>query len=82
MNKQWIWYDAMTNTTQGAIADLDAGIIQWIDAPGCACGDSMNEQTFADFIMRGARYLAPPDDVQAEMRELIQRTTLEASQDA
>jgi hypothetical protein len=32
--------------------------------------------------MRGARYLAPPDDVQAEMRELIQRTTLEASQDA
>lgn len=71
--KQWLWYDDNSMTTQGAIADFDDALIQWFDEPGCACGDSVHQQSFADFMARGSRYLALPDDIRAEMRNAIEK---------
>jgi hypothetical protein len=64
----WIWQDEMTGGTMGAVVDLDNSRIDWIDQPGCACGDSMHTQTIEDFLQHGARNFPVPADVEAEMK--------------
>lgn len=68
----WMWHDEPTGGTMGAIVDLDDQKIQWIDQPGCACGNNMQEQPIDDFLNNGAIGYVP-DDILDEMRtELTQ----------
>ncbi len=64
----WMWLDEATGQVQGATLDKERLVIEWVDSPGCACDDSPDEQTIADFLANGPRYLRPPADVLAEMR--------------
>lgn len=64
----WMWQDEASGGVMGAIVNLDERRIQWLDQPGCACGDSNSEQTIADFLAKGPRWLQPPLDVETEMR--------------
>lgn len=72
MRHQWWWYDEPSHTTQAVIVDTDEGVLQWIEAPGCACGDNMQEQSIADYLGRGARWLNPPEDVREALADLLQ----------
>lgn len=64
----WMWLDEASGQVQGATLDKERLVIAWVDSPGCACDDSPDEQTIADFLANGPRYLRPPADVLAEMR--------------
>ena len=67
----WMWHDEASTGVKGANVDLDDQIIQWVDQPGCACGDNSQQQSIADFLRQGAIGYVP-DDIQAEMvSELI-----------
>ncbi len=57
----WMWFDEATNGIMGAIVDLDNQQIQWIDQPGCACGDNMQIQSIDDFLKNGAIPYVPQD---------------------
>ena len=63
----WIWADEASGGVKGARMDTDAGVIEWVDQPGCACGDDTAGQTIADFLANGPLE-SPPADVLAEMR--------------
>ncbi|MCU0514376.1 MAG: hypothetical protein MUE40_17630 [Anaerolineae bacterium] len=67
----WMWHDEDSGGVLAAIIDLEAQCIQWLDQPGCACGDSASEQSIADFLRQGPRWLQPPADVEAEMRAAL-----------
>lgn len=68
----WIWHDEASGGVKGAIVDLDKQIIQWVDQPGCACGDNAHPQSIQDFLETSAIGYVP-DDVLGEMHsELIQ----------
>ncbi len=71
MYKSFMWLNESTGGMSGAQMDLEEGIIQWFEAPGCACGGSDAEQTITDFLESGPRALIPPDDVLEEMRQAI-----------
>lgn len=71
MYKSFMWLNEATGGMSGAQMDLDEGIIEWFETPGCSCGGSDNEQSLADFLENGSRSLVPPDDVLEEMREAI-----------
>ena len=68
----WMWHDPATNGVSGAIVELDDQIIRWLDQPGCACGDSSQEQSIQDFLAKGAIGYVP-DDVLAEMHSELTR---------
>lgn len=74
MNKpkttSWMWRDD-NGGTSGADLDLHHGVVRWYDSVACACEDNKLEQTFADFLKRGAHYADPPQDVEDEMRESV-----------
>lgn len=66
----WMWRAGVG--VNGATIDAEAQVIHWYDdAGGCACGDSVAHQTFADFHARGAPLSPPPADVLSEMRATI-----------
>ncbi len=71
MKSQFMWQDESSGGVQGAIIDHEAGMIQWLDQPGCACGDDAQWQSISEFLAKGAFYLAPPDDILAEMRAAL-----------
>lgn len=66
----WIWADAASGGVKGARIDLAAGLIEWVDQPGCACGDSIERQTIADFLAKDP-FESPPPDVMEEMRDVL-----------
>lgn len=73
INTTWMWrYEA---DVQGATLNLDDHTIDWADTVGCLCGDSDNgyEQTFADFLQRGARFTDPTPEIEAEIRRSIEQ---------
>jgi len=51
----------------GAKIDVERKIVQWFDEIGCACDDSTDIQTYAQFIEQGAMFSDAPDDVIAEL---------------
>ena len=57
----WMWHDEASNGVKGAIVDLDSQVIQWMDQPGCACGDNAQPQTIADFLKKSAIGYVPAD---------------------
>ena len=65
MNRSWMWNNGAG--VQGAV--IEEGKVRWFNEPGCACSGNETEQTIADFIEKGPRYLLPPDDVLAEMQD-------------
>ena len=71
MYKSFMWQNEATGGASGAQIDLEDGIIQWFESPGCACGGSDGEQSLTDFLENGPRALIPPDDVLEEMRQAI-----------
>lgn len=66
----WIWADEASGGVKGVRVDVASGIIEWVDQPGCACGDAASKQTFADFLSAGPLE-SPPADVVAEMRQAL-----------
>jgi hypothetical protein len=66
----WMWRDE-DGGVQGADLDLAHGVVRWYDSVACACEDNKLEQTFADFLRRGAHYADPPADIEAEMRAAV-----------
>ena len=66
----WIWADSESGGVKGARYDAAADLIEWIDQPGCACGNAIQRQSIADFLSQGPRE-TPPDDVLGEMRRAI-----------
>ncbi|MCY3977453.1 MAG: hypothetical protein OXG23_05100 [Chloroflexi bacterium] len=70
MTTSWIWADEATGGVKGARLDLALGFIEWVDQPGCACGDAASRQPVADFLSTGPLE-SPPADVLAEMRQTL-----------
>ena len=68
----WMWHDEASNGVKGVIIDLDDQVIQWMDQPGCACGDNSTPQLIADFLKQGA-IVHVPDDVQDEISAELTR---------
>ena len=66
----WIWADERSGGVKGARLDLAAGAIEWVDQPGCACGDAIARQTISDFKASGPLE-SPPEDVLDEMRAAL-----------
>jgi hypothetical protein len=67
----WMWR-ADDGGTEGADLDLGHGVVRWYDSVACACEDNKLEQTFADFLKRGAHYGDPPPEIEAEMRAAVE----------
>lgn len=67
----WIWQDEASGGVMGAVVDLDDGTIDWVDQPGCACGDSTNTQAIQDFLQHGPKSFPVPEDVVAEMKAAL-----------
>ncbi|MCY3779019.1 MAG: hypothetical protein OXG78_01805 [Chloroflexi bacterium] len=68
--RSWIWADEASGGVKGARMDADAGVIEWVDQPGCACGDATTRQTLADFLANGPLE-SPPEDALDEMRKAL-----------
>ena len=66
----WIWADAASGGVKGARLDCDAGIIEWVDQPGCACADASRPQSIADFLEAGPLE-ALPADILDEMHDAL-----------
>lgn len=66
----WIWADEASGGVKGARIDLAAGLIEWVDQPGYACGDAIARQPIADFSENGPLE-TPPADVLDEMRDAV-----------
>jgi hypothetical protein len=65
----WMW--PHDDGVQGVMLNPRTNRLSWFDNPGCACGDSAQEQTIEDFLKNGALYGSPPEDVVAEMRAAL-----------
>jgi hypothetical protein len=74
----WIW--PHDNGVNGAVLNLEKGLVEWFDGPGCACGDSSQIQSFEDFLRHGPRYGTPPDDVLEEMRSTLESLRQQATE--
>lgn len=70
LTTSWIWADERSGGVKGARLDLAAGAIEWVDQPGCACGDAITRQSIADFNANGPLE-SPPEDVLNEMRAAL-----------
>ena len=73
----WIWADNASGGVKGARLDVAARRIEWVDQPGCACGDATSRQTFADFLATGPLE-SPPADVLEAMRQALSIDSLRA----
>ncbi len=62
----WMWATDRGGVN-GAKIDVERKIVQWFDEIGCACDDSTDIQTYAQFIEQGAMFSDAPDDVIAEL---------------
>ena len=76
MQKSWMWSNDKGGV-EGAYIDLEDGLVQWFDEPGCACAGSDSEQKLEDFLAKGPRFILPPDDILEEMRRFIQEKILD-----
>ncbi len=65
--RSWIWADQASGGVKGARVERGTGMIDWVDQPGCACGNAVLRQSDADFLARGPAEGAPAD-VLAEIR--------------
>jgi hypothetical protein len=73
----WMW-KSDDGEVWGLTLNRSKGKVEWSDSIGCACGDSFAEQTFADFLERGARFGEPPSDVLEEVYTSLKRLSEES----
>ena len=73
--KQWMWQNEASGGVQAVIVDFESQQVMWFEEPGCACAGNDSEQSIADFLARGPRFILPPDDVLQEMQALLQAQT-------
>ncbi|MCY4063157.1 MAG: hypothetical protein OXG53_12365 [Chloroflexi bacterium] len=66
----WIWPDEASGGVKGARLNLAHGLVEWVEQPGCACGNAIASQTVTDFREQGPME-TPPADVLEEMRNAI-----------
>ncbi|HRL14715.1 MAG TPA: hypothetical protein PKX07_22725 [Aggregatilineales bacterium] len=66
----WMW--SAGDDVNGVRIDTDRRTLEWMDGPGCACGDSLFSQPYADFLARGAKLDTMPADVLAEIRASVE----------
>ena len=66
----WIWADEPSGGVKGARLKPAEGLFEWVDQPGCACGDAVASQTIMDFREKGPLDM-PPAEVLEEMRNAI-----------
>lgn len=71
MTKSWMWGNEGSGGVSGARINTEKGVIQWFNEPGCACAGSDFEQSTADFLENGTRFITPPDDILAEMQDIL-----------
>lgn len=76
MIKSWMWENDASGGVSGVQIDTEEQRIQWFEEPGCACAGSASEQSIADFLEHGARFLVPPDDILQAMRAVLTSQTL------
>jgi len=62
----WMWATA-GGGVNGAKIDTQHGLIQWFDEIGCACDDSTDIQTYAQYLENGAMFTDAPEDVIEEL---------------
>ena len=72
MTTSWIWADEASGGVKGARIDLVASVIEWLEQPGCACGDAIARQSIADFRENGPLE-SPSADVLEEMRAAMHK---------
>lgn len=75
----WMWHDEATTGVMGAIIDFDDQVIQWVDQPGCACGDNAQAQSMRDFLDNGAA-VHVPQDVLGEMQTEVNRFMVQVTE--
>jgi hypothetical protein len=69
LTTSWIW--SADEGINGLRIDTERGTLEWMDGPGCACGDSLYSQPYRDFLARGPKLDGIPDDVLAEIRASV-----------
>lgn len=72
----WIW--AYNDGTSGMTIDVDKQRLEWFAEIGCACGDSFFDQSYAEFLQRGAPVGNVPDDVLTEIEHAVHQLNSEA----
>lgn len=66
----WMWRDE-DGGVQGADLNLEQRVVRWYEAMACACEDNKLEQTFEDYLRRGAHYADPPQAIEDEIRASV-----------
>ncbi len=66
----WIWADEASGGVKGARLNLADGLVEWVDQPGCACGNAIASQSIMDFREKGPLDI-PPAEVLEEMHDAI-----------
>lgn len=69
MTTSWIW--KANDGINGLKINTERGLLEWFDEIGCACGDSTDTQTYADFLAKGALLGTIPADVLSEARAAV-----------
>jgi hypothetical protein len=78
--RSWMW--EFDGGVEGADLDLDSRTVNFFRGLGCACDDSPYEQTFEDFLKRGAVWVDPPPEVEQEMRAAVEWYLMQPEQSA
>lgn len=71
----WIW--AYNDGTSGMTIDVDKQRLQWFEEIGCACGDSLFDQSYETFLSRGAPIGGVPENVLAEIESTVRQLASE-----
>ncbi|MCI0714589.1 MAG: hypothetical protein L0154_30825 [Chloroflexi bacterium] len=67
----WIW--AYHDGTSGMTIDIEKQRLEWFVEIGCACGDSSLDQSYAEFLQRGAPVGGVPDDILSEIEYAVRQ---------
>ncbi len=72
VNTTWMWANSRGGTG-GLQLHTDEMVLEWFDdAAGCACAESVGEQSIAVFREKGALVSGMPEDVREELEYTLQ----------
>jgi hypothetical protein len=69
INTSWLWQAG--DGINGLKINQERSLLEWYDSIGCACGDSTDTQSYAEFLAQGPKFSSIPDDVAAEVQESL-----------
>jgi hypothetical protein len=58
--------------------DVDKQRLEWFAEIGCACGDSSFDQSYAEFLTRGAPVDGVPADVLSDIEDAVRQLNSES----